>query len=157
MDYVEIAHGISNRIATKLEKKHHMKAMGTAGGMMGNIYMMGISFDIRRPLTQQEGRKIIVSCVEEYLQAINNNVDVRPDLAEYPFPAKNIKMTLFIKDKNGDKLYDPEISVISTSEGTITYRTNDPDNEYRYKNRIHENYEDALAIVKKEAPELLPN
>jgi len=38
MDYVEIAHGISNRIATKLEKKHHMKAMGTAGGMMGNIY-----------------------------------------------------------------------------------------------------------------------
>ncbi|CUI16929.1 hypothetical protein PNK_1312 [Candidatus Protochlamydia naegleriophila] len=49
-DYVDIAREIRGNVGKKLSKKHRMNLIGVGGGMMGSVYMIGLSFQVRHPL-----------------------------------------------------------------------------------------------------------
>jgi len=60
-----------------------------------------------------------------------------------PFTIKDIEITIYNHDKNGHGLKDPEISVVSISDGILEYNTIDPEDSFSYKNKFKETYEEA--------------
>lgn len=147
-DYADMAREIRGKVAKKLAKKHQMDCVGVGGGMMGSVYMIGLSFEINRPIDRDEARARIVDCVEELLTAVNQNEEIRPYLKNYPFTTHNVQVAIFIKDKDRRNLHDPLISVVSVFESDdISYCTTEP-NKMTYKNQVHEPYQEALAKVK---------
>lgn len=148
--YVEMASKIRGTTAQKLAKRHNMNIFGIGGGMADCVNFLGLDFLIQGPLSKEQLRRILIDSVQELLKAVNGNEEIRPYLKNYPFTEREISVTLFIKDPNGKKIYDPEIGVASAGQGTIYYYTDDKENMYVYKQEIKEDYETALKIVQEE-------
>lgn len=147
-DHEIIANEITANVAKKLTKKHQMDLIGEGGGMMGSIYMIGLSFQIRHPLERAEARERVVDCVEELLAAFNSNLEVRPFLKNYPFTTENVQVAIFSVTKEGREVYDPYIAVVSVDQDNhITFRTEEPGNK-SYKHRHKEPYAEALSTLK---------
>lgn len=147
-DYEVIANEITAKVAKRLTKKHQMDWIGEGGGMMGSVYMLGLSFQIHHPLVRNEARELIVDCVQELLAAVNTNEEIRPFLKDYPFTAKNVQILIFSNYPNGKEAYDPYISVVSVATSDdIFFSTTEP-NKNSYKNRYRESYSEALAMLK---------
>ncbi len=94
-DYADIAREIRGNVGKKLSKKHRMNLIGVGGGMMGSVYMIGLSFQVRHPLEQNEVRYLIVDCAEELINAVNANEEIRPYLRDYTFTTKNVQIFIF--------------------------------------------------------------
>lgn len=151
VNYVKIADKIVAKTANTLCKKHQLSCIADSAGMMHCVYMVGMSFEIRCTLDENEARIILIDCVEELLEAINSNKEIRPFLSNYPFNEKNIHLAIFSVDKNGQDTFDPYIGSVSISkQDSITFRTKDPNNIYGYKNEYRENYQEALKTVRKQ-------
>lgn len=147
-DYADVAREIRASVGKNLSKKHQMDVIGEGGGMMGSVYMIALSFQIRHPLDRNEARARIVDCVEELLTAINSNEEIRPFLKNYPFTTKNVQVAIFSVSQDGRSVFDPYITVVSVDESdNITFRTKEPNNT-SYKNRHKEPYSKALAMLK---------
>lgn len=140
---------IVNQVVCKaeraIEKKYHIKTIGVGLAMPeGIVRQIGLSLYTRNQLTKENLRKLLVECSQELLTQININVEIQPFLRESPFTLENVEIIIFNHDKDGMNLYDPEICVARFSEGILTYKTDDPDVKYKYKNRFTETYEEAL-------------
>ena len=151
--YVPISDAILDKVATELAKRHDMHWIGTSAAMMDCIKMTGMRYNIYRPLDKAEARRLIVDCVEEYIAAINASKQIRPFLQNYPVTAANIDIAIFSYNADRRTTYDPYIGTVSCRKGMIYYYTEDKDNEFRYKSETEETYDEALAIIKKEAEE----
>ncbi len=146
-DYADIAREIRGNVGKKLSKKHQMNLIGVGGGMMGSVYMIGLSFQVRYPLEREEARYLVVNCAEELLRAVNSNEEIRPYLRDFPFTTKNVQVIIFSVKADGRDVYDPAICVASVSESDeICYRTQEP-NSPTYKNEYNEPYAEAKAKV----------
>ena len=88
-------------VAAKLAKRYNMRVIGIGGGLAGGVNRLGLSFQIRGPLSKEQLRAIIVDCVEEYLLPINTNERLRPSLKIYPFTADQIEIEIFVVDQSG--------------------------------------------------------
>jgi hypothetical protein len=147
-DYEDMANEISAKVAKKLAKKHQMDLIGEGGGMMGSVYMIGLSFRIHHPLERNEARARIIDCVEELLAAINANEEIRPFLKNYPFTPKNVQVAIFSIPLDGKGVFDPYIKVVSVDQNDyVTFRTEEP-NSMSYKNKYREPYAEALTMLK---------
>jgi hypothetical protein len=147
-DYEDMANEISAKVAKKLAKKHQMDLIGEGGGMMGSVYMIGLSFQIHHPMDRDEARARIVDCVEELLAAVNANEEIRPFLKNYPFTTKNVHLAIFSNYADGREVFDPYIRVVTVYIGDhIIFSTMEPNKE-TYKSRYREPYAEALAMLK---------
>jgi hypothetical protein len=147
-NYIVMAHKIRDKVATKLSKRYNMRVIGVTGGMADCVKVMGLSFQIRGPLSKTRLREIVVDCVEEFLIPINADEQLRPFLKNYPFTANELEIELFIVDDSGIKVYDPEIMIAAESSGEIRYLTYERDAKFGYKSTVDEDYDTALKIVK---------
>ena len=100
-NYSHIARQITKQTILQLKKEKGLIAAGTGGGMMGDIYNMGISFDYFHPVNLKEARKLLVYVCQTYLHNINSNKEVRPYLHTYPFPVKNIEIRIWLLNPMG--------------------------------------------------------
>lgn len=146
----------TNRMRSKLIRqlcqKYNMEPCGIYDQAFdGIIEAIGADFEINKILSKDEIRKILVDCTEEFLKEMNANKEIRPELKTYPCTAKNVRISIFITDPSREKTYDPNIAVAVILNGTIHYRTNDKDNQFQYKSKTEEPYEEALKLVKKSA------
>lgn len=147
-DYVTYAHNITGKVSKKLEKKHKMSLFGTGGGMMHCVEMMSMSFEIYRSLNLDEARRLIIDCVKEYAQAINNDEKIRPYLKTYPF--KNVHIVVYIENSDGSNIYHPDICIVSYENKKVVYRTKDKNKKYGYKSEWSETFEEALQIIQQQ-------
>ena len=147
-EYVVIVDQITADVAAKLANRYNMRVIGIGGGLAGGVNRLGLSFQIRGPLSKEQLRAIIVDCVEEYLLPINTNERLRPSLKNYPFTADQIEIEIFIVDESGRKVHDPEIMLAANYNGILKYRTVDKDAKFGYKSSTEEDYEEALKIVR---------
>lgn len=149
-EYVVISQQIRSDVAAKLVKRYNMKVIGITGGLADCVNVLGLSFQIRGPLTKERLREILVDCVEELLAPINANERLRPFLKNYPFTAEGIDIEIFVVDNTGVKVYHPEIMLAAAYEGILKYRTFDKHAEFGYQSTTVEDYATALKIVKKQ-------
>lgn len=147
--YVDIAQEIRNKIGKELAKKHQMRIAGIGGGMMDCVREIAVSFQLRRVLSQDELRCLIVDCVEEFLKAFNENQEIRPYLSNYPFTTANLDIRIFVSTPQGGDVHYPDFDIVGVyNEDFVTYKRED--HEGKSLKPIVEAYQEALAKVKRD-------
>jgi len=147
-DYVDMADEISAGVEATLSKRYNMRAVANISGMMGSIYLIGLDFEIRGPITKEKLREILVDCVEEFLAPINANEEIRPFLKNYPFTENEIQIKLFVVDVSHKDVYEPDFMIASAFGGKVYYKSKDKNLKYGYTQDIEEDYQTALKIVR---------
>ena len=117
-----------------------------AGGE--NYYTkVGMHFQIFRPLTKNEGRKMLLEIAQVLLNELNLNSQLEPYLKPYPFNIDNIRLVLIAYYPDRTKVYHPDILTFSLSRGTIYYVTDIPELKYQHHTEESESFEEAEKIV----------
>ena len=143
---------VERNAGKQISARNNLQYSGSGGGNTdGKIRMSSLSFSIRKPLTKNEARRLIVACIQEYLQIINEDEKLRPALLHYPFTAADVELSVNSKYPDGSRVYDPYIGMVFNGNNNgkvyIYYSSNDPDQEYKYKLEEKETYEEALKIL----------
>ncbi len=135
----------------RIGKKYGMSIGAVGGGANNGIWLMSLDFQrYGLPLDIQQSRKLLVACMEEFLNDVNKDEELRPYLRDFPFSVNNIDMGIINYKEDGHDIYDPYITTISANNGKINYFTYDEINPHRYKSEFTETYQEAVAILKKE-------
>lgn len=145
--YVEIANKITNITIERLEKKHHLHCCGIKRGMNKSVELIGLDFQLNRIMEKNEARGMVVNCVQEFLADINRNEEIRKVLQVYPFDPEHIEVVIYLSTHDYGTIYHPDLAIVAARRGKITYSTNDPDNEFNFKSREVESFEEAVKIV----------
>lgn len=135
----------------KMEQKYHMNLVGIGVGGMDEVGLMSLAFHRNgEPLNESGARKLAVNCIQDFLASINASEELRPLLKQFPFKPENVDIGIINYDQAGFDRFFPHIGTISCSSGKIGYLTDEPDN-YRYKTKKYETFEEALEILQKES------
>ena len=131
-----------------LAKKYKMQLCGAGGGMPeGIVDMLALSFDLKKALTIDEVRPILVDCIDTYLNVVNTDKELKPYLKNYPFTPKNIEISIFFRAPNGKSINDPYLCVAGSLCGKLIYSTKAEGQKFGYKSEVIESYEDAVKIL----------
>lgn len=137
------------KAAKIIKKKYQLQPVGEGAAMPGGpIQELTLEFDANARYTKEQLRDLLIKSAKELLEQIQTNEEIQPFLITKPFTIQNVKITIYNQDQNGREVYDPEISTASLSRGILIYKTTDPEDEFKYKNRIKETYEEALQALK---------
>lgn len=136
----------------KLGKKYNMKITDIGGGSDDGIWLISVGFARygEPPVTVDEGRRMIVDCIEEYLKDVNSDKEIRPYVKNYPFKPKNLDIAILNYTADYKSIEDPYLCCILFVQGKILYLTKGANQRYGYKSEISETYDEALAILKQE-------
>jgi hypothetical protein len=142
---------VVEKATTYLGEKYGFVLCGAGGGTNDEgIWLIATSFFYQHdPIVKQEARKLVVDCVDEFLNIINASEELRPYLRDVPFTPKNVAIRIFLYDVDGKEIYEPFIGGVSAVEDRIMYLIHEPNQEYGYKTVI-ESYEQAVEILRKE-------
>lgn len=150
-DKHKIIYGAINSAGKSLSAKHRMRQMGNGVGAMDKLWLASLDFENHDLLmTEQEARCLIVSCVNEFIEALNNSRELRPFLKVYPFTAENIELAVYNCGSAQQDAIHPFISIVSMSRGKITYFTRNKDKPIRFESEKYETFAEAVAILAKE-------
>jgi hypothetical protein len=150
-DYEKIADVITARTAQKIESETGLVLSGVGGGMMDQVRMMAMSFDCFGEISMEQGRELVIYCVNEYLSAINANIEIRPYLIHYPFSSKDVQIRIFINSKNGKEVGSGNLSIVTEINGKVSYKIRDPESQ-RLRIIHEEAYEEAVKILEAGEP-----
>jgi hypothetical protein len=143
----QLANEIILKVASELRKKTNLHPCGSGGQMMNEIKMLALAFDCYAPLDISEGRKLLIVAVNEFVDAVNADEQIRPYLFNYPFEAKNIEIRIFIQNPDGSQFGQDRLCVISAIDGMLKYKMNDPEGPL-FKIVYEETYEEAVQKIK---------
>jgi hypothetical protein len=143
-DKQKLANELRARVASKLKKETELRPCGTHGQMMGQIKMLGLSFNYYKPISIEEGRELLITAVDEFIKNVNEDEDIRPHLNNYPFKSKNIDIRIFIHNPNGSDVTAGNLRVITSIDGILEYDIRDPKTN-RLTTIYKETYEEALS------------
>ncbi len=149
-DYEKVADAITAKVAKKIRREKNLILIGTGGGMMDDIKMMAMSFCYYQEVDIEDARKLLVYCVEEYLNAINASEKVRPYLHNHPFTAKNVEIRLFISQVDTSDVALGRLCGADAIKGDLNYYADNAD-RYTLKRLHEETYEEAFRIVNEES------
>lgn len=131
-----------------IEKKYRIHCCGTGAAMPeGIINKFMWSFDIYGALSREKARIMLIDCADEISRLVKNNKEISKYLRDYPFTINNVQIILYMHDAKGFETYDPDLATAQILRGTLSYRTNDQNNIFRFKTNVEESYEEALKII----------
>ncbi len=145
-----IANDITSKTARIIQQERGLCLIGTGGGagIEGHLRKLNMSFVHNGELSMEEGRELVVYCVQEYLEAINGNEKIRPHLVHYPFTPRDVEIAIFIHRQDGRQAPIGFLSVVAGLYGQISYSINQPGPKTLKK--VHqETYEEAVQLVKR--------
>jgi len=142
---------VINKTADTIEKKYNITRTGY--GVNGDIKFLEICFQIAHPMKKNEARKVLLDCQGIFLSNINSSEKLRPALKNYPFGNENAGIKFFFSTPSGGEIFHPNICVAAINKRGLYFRTDDPENEFRYKETYQETHEEAIAKVKAQHPE----
>lgn len=150
-DDEKIIYGVINTVGKSLSAKHQMRQIGTGLGGMDKLWLVSLVFEKQDlHMTEQEARRLMVSCVDEFIEAVNTNQELRPLLKVYPFTAENISLAIHnVSSERRDPAH-PFIATVSASRGKMMYLTRNKEQPIRYESEKQETFAEAVAILAEE-------
>jgi len=125
-----------------MDEKYGLKCCGKGGALMDKVNIVSLSFQSKeKQYSVEETRRLMVKCVEEYLERINDDEDIRPYLSHYPFSSLGVDFDISFQGARGN-----EIRLAFLSEDNIVYMVVDP-NQKPYIRKHKETYNEAREIV----------
>lgn len=149
---VDRAYMNANAKAVKiLHNKFPIKCQGSGVRDNHGIEMLALTFRVENEVNISYARKLIIEVMKEYLSLLNEDSQLRPFLAKYPFDENNVDITLIFFQKDGDFAYHPNIRIANAIKGNIYYHTKNESNPFVYKDSYTETYEKASEKVQSES------
>jgi hypothetical protein len=117
----------------ELETRFHLTPCGVGGGSMSVVRLLHVTVETYQPLTMEEARRTAVESTEIYLKNINEMRELRPFLAEYPFPPERIKISFFLTDPETENFRKENgFSLFRMNQGKIEFLLEDEKKEPTY-------------------------
>ncbi len=107
--------------AKEIEKKYQVKCIGSGGGAMYGVKFIALSFEIKRPLSIEQAREMMVGSVAIVQDVINSDKNIRPFLEEYPFTSRDIELSFSIHHPEAKELSFFKSSKTIDGEAIIKY------------------------------------
>ena len=146
-DDEKIADELMKNVALDIKTKLNLSPCGTGGQMMHQIEMLALAFRYYKPVTIEEGRELLITSVDTFVDAINADERIRPYLANYPFEPKNVQISIFLRNPNDSRPSYDNLVVISSVNGIFEYRVDDSQGPL-FVNIHEESYQEALQAQK---------
>ena len=147
-EYIKMVHRAIYNVANEMEKRHQLQSSGMIeAGDEKHYTKVGMYFQIFRPLTKSEGRKMLLEIAQVLLSELNLNYQLEPYLKPYPFIKDNIQLAIFTYNLDRTDTYHPDIATFSLVGGTIHYVTDIPELKYQHYTKESESFEEAEKIV----------
>lgn len=132
----------------EMKYKYQVRKIGEGAAMPeGVIHKLNLSFATDETLTKECLRKLLIEFAQVVVTQVCLNTEIQAYLITTPFTIKNVQIIIYNHDKNGMTPKDPEISVAEIYDGILNYLTNDPEDDFKYKNEYEESYEEALKAI----------
>jgi len=143
----KLANKISHQVAAQLKRDLDLYPFGTSGRIPDKIKVLGLAFLYYKPIDISEGRSLLISAVQHFIDEINACEPIRKYLEQYPFQPENVEIEIYIHNSDYSKIPPGKLNVISYSHGFLKYKIDDPKNEYRLKTIHKETYEEAIKAL----------
>jgi len=148
----KIAHEIVKGTSEEFKQKYGLRFGGVSVSAPNGIYReLGIEFDYDRKLSKSEGRYVLFDVVTSFLDRINSVDSFEKYMQEVPFTGENVTINIYIRPKDGTRIYHPDIKVFSFFNGKLRYSYDTPESEKRKGNYYlieTETLEEAKEILK---------
>lgn len=129
----------------KETKNDGLQLVGSGGSFMHDIQGYDLDYVVEKCLTVNETRRLYIKTMENLLDKINSNPQVRPYLHTHPFTIENVKVMISFHTPDGKSVDSRYVALVFSGRGKICY-CNYKNNKF---NDIHEEtYADALRIVR---------
>jgi hypothetical protein len=146
-DYAQLARKIFNSHSKLIEKKYHLIAYGSGGGLAYDLNTLAIDYVLKKELTIPEARRLLVEIAESFMVKMNACKSLRPYMHEYPFSIRSLELGISF-DMHREKNNYGELIWVSNANDTIYYYTKDSSG--KLKKIFREDYKDSLKIVEME-------
>ena len=147
MEYERVSNKALLHAAQKIMKEQDVHGIGFGGGKRrSGERFLTLALEADRLASLEEARKLVVDCVEIFLQSLNNEEELRPFFEKYPLSVENIRLEIFFRYEKGYSVRPPNISVASCDARNIEYRIK-PDE--LLEDFHEETFEEALQHLKK--------
>ena len=150
---VRLAREIRSKTARKLKQKFSLIPFGVGGQMMHEIQKLMLDFQYKHGISVEEGRRLVVYAVREFLEEINSDEKIRKYLQRHPFRPWNVEVCIFLVKADGAGFEHDDLEVISAEENKVTFKFNNSTIS-RYRKQ-EETFEEACRIVDEEDQRLL--
>lgn len=144
-----MADKITAQTAMKIEKETGLRLCGVGGGAINHIRKLNMSFNCFREISFDEGRKLLIYCVNEYLSAINANEEVRPYLIHYPFTPNDVEIEIFVRQPDNRDVAFGKLAVVFEVYGKVGYRISQ-EGPLSLKEAHEETYEEAIRVLEEQ-------
>ncbi len=128
------------------EKAYGLNCIGTGGKFATNVGQIDIRFLAHRRGSIEEARTLEVNMIQKLLKTLNGNEKIRPFLAEYPFKAKDLHLSISFQNEKNDYYYDESIAYVSHIKNRLFYDKADPSTK-KLIDSFEESYDEAVKIV----------
>jgi hypothetical protein len=143
-----IARKIMYRVSNVLESRYQLRYAGySEAGDKTGYTKMGLIFNRFGKMSKDEGRKMMVDCMNEFLKEINSDPKMQPFLITKPFTALNVSVVVFIYTDDRKNVFYPDIMIFGATRGKIQYLTKTPEIKFGYYTDEEESFEEAVQIV----------
>lgn len=126
---------VTYKVATKLKNEKKLIPCGSGGQTMHGVKKLTLSFEYHKPVDIDSGRELLVSSVQAFIDAVNEEKLIRPYLSNYPFTAQNVHIEVFLREVNG-------LCFISARQGAMQYDIRNTNG--RLETIYRETYEEAV-------------
>jgi hypothetical protein len=145
-NYVKYAKNIMNPFISQSEKQYDLECIGTGGKFAYNVAGINIRFVAYRRGTIEEARRLEVNLIETLLTHINESIEIRPFLSQYPFVANNLDISISFQKKDDSNYSDGSVALSFLAKGNIYYCAEDPKTK-KLVDLLVEPYPQAVKIV----------
>lgn len=129
---------ILSATAKELKREEGLRLCGQGGSATsdGKTTELSLSFQIFRPLTQDEARPLVIKSARTLRDQINSHSCAEAYFAHFPANEDDISVDIFIRDADGRGTVLPYMRVASYGNGMLRYKgdlTEDNMGEFDYK------------------------
>ena len=139
---------VFNSVDQQMHEQYHSACFSRGGAMMTDIKSLKMSLWVQDSVTIDEARDIMVTFTELFLEAVNENPDLRPYLANFPFQPDNLGLMVAFLNEDCSETVEPEVDSVILANGTIYYAANALESIFVSNDLQTETYDEALLIFK---------
>jgi|JI9StandDraft_1071089.scaffolds.fasta_scaffold117587_2 hypothetical protein len=147
---IQLVMDIEKRVCLKLKKEKNLHCFGTTASMMYEIKTLGLSFIYYDQIDIPQARNLIISGINEYLDGINSNLELRPYLDHWPFTANDIEFDISILKPNGSRVDPESLNFVSCEKNSVSYYPRQDHIKTMPPPLLTETYQQALQLLEED-------
>lgn len=145
--YIPYVNKLNRAYITSVKQKYGLSPSMEGGALMDNVKMISFYFHAyNKEYSVEEARKLMVSCIWDYLERINKDNNIKPYLDSYPFTAENLEFQITFYQSPLTRVDKGFVSTVGIVNGKLYYLTFDHE-KGKSEDLFRETYLDAEKIV----------